>query len=283
MKVALVHNPRSGTAMRPSALRKQFASAGLQLVEIIDIADAKDRLNSYTNKKGIVVAAYGGDGTLNTVANIIMGTDTDFAPLAGGTLNHFTKDADISQDLSVALRHIKTHKPRLVDVAKVNDRIFLNNSNLGIYPTTLRVRSQIEKKSVGKWSAAIIASLQAFIRYRSYEVIIDQKHFRTPFIFVGNNDYALENFLDGGRSDIDKGILSVYIVADGKRLSLLWILLLSLAGKGADANELKAWKTEKVTIKTKKKTIAVSMDGERTVLDSPLTYSIVKNGLRIIS
>ncbi len=113
-----------------------------------------------------IIVAGGGDGTINAVAAVVAGTRTGFGVLPLGTLNHFAKDCGIPLKLDAAIDTIATGVRRWVDVGEVNDRVFLNNSSLGLYPDIVRDReNQQEHLGRGKWLAACWATLGALRRY----------------------------------------------------------------------------------------------------------------------
>lgn len=283
MQVVLVHNPHSGTALPTKELKRHFTDAGIEIVKDIGIdSNLADNLSPYLDQTDSIIAAYGGDGTQSAVASILSGTDTIMAPLAGGTLNHFTKDLGIDQDLDTALTDLADAKPRSIDIAMVNDQHIINNSSVGLYPSALQMRDEMTKQSISKWPAAIIATAKAFWRYRSYSVTVDGEAFRTPFVFVGNNDYRLQERLIGDRTRLDEGILSVYAVATAGRRTFVKIFLRALLGQLESTDEVKIWKTKELVIETKKPRIRVSRDGEHEIIGSPLRYKIIPGGLKII-
>lgn len=283
MQVVLVHNPHSGTTLPTEELKRHFADGDIEIVKDFGIdSNLADNLSPYLDQTDIVIAAYGGDGTQSAVASVLSGTDTVMAPLAGGTLNHFTKDLGIDQDLDTALATLANAKPRTIDLAMVNNRHIINNSSVGLYPSALQMRDEMTKKSIGKWPAAVIATAKAFWRYRSYSVTVDDEAFRTPFVFVGNNDYRLEQRLIGDRTHLDEGILSVYAVATAGRRSFVKIFLRALLGQLESTDEVKIWKTKELIIETKKPRVRVSRDGEHEIIESPLRYKIIPGGLKIV-
>jgi diacylglycerol kinase family enzyme len=103
------------------------------------------------------VVAGGGDGTVNVVATKLVGTGTALGVLPLGSLNHFSKDAGIPQDVEQAVSTIFTGRVTAVDVGEVNDRIFLNNSSLGTYPEVVRMREEEQRHGQGKWAALVHA------------------------------------------------------------------------------------------------------------------------------
>ena len=281
MKVVIIHNPRSGSAIPVRDLVRKFKAVDIEVIKTIKIDDTAKALSHYRDQK-IVVVGYGGDGSLNQVATHLLDTKLLFAPLPGGTLNHFTKDLGISQDLDEAIRDITSARLRSIDIATVNDKVILNNSSIGLYPSSLQMRDEITRKQISKWPAAIIASFKAFLRYRSYTVTIDGETFKTPFIFVGNNDYRLEHMLIGERKHLNEHILSVYAIVGASRLSLLRVFGKALMRQLESADEMKIWKAQSLTVHTKRPRIRISRDGEHERTSTPLEYKILPDALKII-
>lgn len=280
MKAVIVYNPKSGSSLPASELKSKFSAASIDVIDLIDITqDFEQNIRQYINVQDLTIVGYGGDGTLRSVATKLVGTNSVFAPLPGGTLNHFTKDLGIDQNLDTAIKNLPDATQTSIDAADINGHIFLNNSSIGLYPSSLTERSKIEKY-IGKWPAALFASVKAFLLFKRYSVAINGESFQTPFIFVGNNAYDIDNFMN--RQDLDKGTLSVYVVNSSRRSALLKILLLSLIGKRHEATELKTYNTTSLDIHISKKRVRVSFDGEHRKLSTPLRYSLRAKSLRVL-
>ena len=281
MKVVVVYNPKSGSALPRRELKAMFDSAHVSIEAFIDITatTAPAKINRHAKHKTII-AAIGGDGTIASVAQHVINTPGILAPLPGGTLNHFTKDAGITQDLAEAIAALPHTAPRRVDVAMVNDRVFLNNSSIGVYPSSLRTRERFED-TLGKWPAAVVGSLRAFVRFRLYNITINGDEYRTPFLFVGNNDYQITQTAE--RTKLDAGILSVYAITSDKRRSILKLIYAALTKQLDQHDEFLSFQTTSFTIHTKRASkLNVSTDGEVNRLDTPLHYSSLPNALTII-
>ncbi len=79
-----------------------------------------------------VVAAAGGDGTLNEVAQALVGTNTALGIIPLGSGNDFLRSLVGSVDLEDALRRLAQGKPKPVDVGEANGRFYLNSLGMGI-------------------------------------------------------------------------------------------------------------------------------------------------------
>lgn len=235
-----------------------------------------------------IVVAGGGDGTINAVASVIADTDVAFGVLPLGTLNHFAKDAGIPLQLDDAIATIASGARKKVDVGVVNDKIFLNNSSLGLYPDIVRDREKQQSRlGRGKWLAAVWATIGALRRYPFLNLHLTMDDGtdharRTPFVFIGNNPYTMQGFSIGAREALDGGRLSLYVAQRPGRLALLRLGWSALCGRLAQERDFDVLSTEKMEIDTHHKRIRVATDGEVTVMQTPLRYRIRPGALCVI-
>lgn len=234
-----------------------------------------------------IVVAGGGDGTINAVASMVLGSGAAFGVLPLGTLNHFAKDLGIPLELDDAIRNIAEGRRHRVDVGEVNGRIFLNNSSLGLYPDIVRDREKQQRRlGRGKWLAAGWATIGALRRYPFLSVrliIEDEEHARrTPFVFIGNNDYTMEGFAIGERKRLDGGKLSLYVAQRPGRLGLLRLGWRALWGRLAQERDFDVLSAENMEIVTRHTRLRVATDGEVTVMSTPLQYRIRPGALTVV-
>jgi diacylglycerol kinase (ATP) len=84
-------------------------------------------------RRGVdVVAAVGGDGTINEVVNGLDGHDVPLGIIPVGTANDFARQVGIPPDADHAMDVILRRKPQRVDTASLNGRRFLNVSTGGL-------------------------------------------------------------------------------------------------------------------------------------------------------
>jgi diacylglycerol kinase family enzyme len=234
------------------------------------------------------VVAGGGDGTVGSVAGALAGTDRPLGVLPLGTLNHFAKDLGIPLGLEEAARNVCEGREVLVDVGEVNGQVFVNNSSLGLYPRIVRRREKLqEREGSGKWSAFVRASLAMLRRYPFLSVRLDADGRRisrkTPFVFVGNNEYQMESLQMGGRRCLDAGRLSLYVAHRTGRLGLLRLALSALFGRLRQAEDFDSLCAREVWVETRRpRRLPVATDGEVTVMTTPLHYRVRPRALRVI-
>jgi diacylglycerol kinase family enzyme len=89
-----------------------------------------------------VVVAFGGDGTLNEVANGLAGTDLPVAVLPGGSTNVVCRTLGIPNNVVDATEHLLSladdWQPRKIDLGTVDDRYFVFSCGVGIDATVVR-------------------------------------------------------------------------------------------------------------------------------------------------
>jgi diacylglycerol kinase family enzyme len=281
MRLVLVYNSKSGNAVAKETLLHLFTERNITIDTLVEVGAGFELKLKEHIKNNAYIAVVGGDGTLSTVANLMVGTEAVLVPLPGGTLNHFTKDLGIPQDLADAVLELTKAHIIKVDVASVNGTVFLNNSSIGIYPSSLLVRDKFEP-IFGKWPAAVIASLRAVIRLRGYTVLLQNKVFRTPFVFIGNNEYRLDMVGAPVRALMDKGVLSLFIAKKVSRVALVKIACLSFIGRAHLATDFETCTTKAVTIKSLRRSLNVSHDGEVSRMRTPLHYKVRSKALRVL-
>lgn len=234
-----------------------------------------------------LVVAGGGDGTINAVASVMVDSGVPFGVLPLGTLNHFAKDLAIPLDLDGAINNLAQGRRATVDVGEVNGRIFLNNSSLGLYPDIVRDREKQQRRlGRGKWMAFCWATMAALRRYPflSIRLALNGEHHarRTPFVFIGNNEYRMEGFNIGERERLDQGTLSLYVAQRPGRLGLLRLALHALFGHLKRLKDFDVVLARELSIETHHSRLRVATDGEVTVMATPLHYRIRKAALCVI-
>jgi diacylglycerol kinase family enzyme len=203
-----------------------------------------------------------------------------------GTLNNFSKDLEIPQTLGGAVRVIAEGNVAAIDVAEVNGRIFINNSSIGLYPRIVRDREKQQKLGREKWNAAFWAALRVFkiSPFLKVHIKLDGKEFlrKTPFVFVGNNEYEMDFYKIGRRTMLDEGKLSVYFLHRGGRWGVVMLLVHTLFGNLRQWKDFEEVSTEEVLIEMRKKLTTVAFDGEIGVLPTPLHYRIRPRELKVL-
>ena len=89
-----------------------------------------------------IVVAFGGDGTLNEVANGLAGTDVPVSVLPGGSTNVVARTLSIPNDVVDATEHLiglaDDFRPRKIDLGRCNGRHFVFACGVGLDATVVK-------------------------------------------------------------------------------------------------------------------------------------------------
>lgn len=288
--ISVIINERSGVSGRPDAgaeIQSLFERNGrrVRLERVREPGDLVSRARQSASRGDVLIAA-GGDGTVNAVAQIAVEMHATLGILPMGTLNHFARDLGLPQDLEGAIRAIVEGYTANVDVGEVNGRRFVNNSSVGLYPRMVWERDAEQRRGRGKWTAFGIAMVRTWRTYRTLtaHLVIEGKTavVRTPFIFVGNNQYTAEGFQLGGRSRLDAGHLSIFLAPECGRFEILSLPVRALTGRLSAGAPFAGFQADQVTVNVARQQVRVALDGELSLLSSPITYRVRPGALNVL-
>jgi diacylglycerol kinase family enzyme len=270
-------------------VRKAFKDAGLEArVEMIDGGDYEVRCRAIAKRGDELLVVGGGDGSISAAASALAGSKTALGILPLGTLNHFARDLGLPTDLGEAAQLIARRSQRRVDVAEMNDRIFINNSAIGLYPLMVIDRDQ-QRKRLGrsKRLAMIVASVRTLARFNHQRLVLtvndEKERIDTPLLFVGNNDYRIDLGAPGQRESLDDGILSVFVMRKKTRSGLIAASVRALFNRSRDDDMEKIDGVQRLRVSSHRSLLAVSLDGEVVHAKPPLDYKIRKQALRVVA
>ena len=295
----IVFNPGSGHGdadQAQASIRAACAAAG-RAVELLVVSPlhgvvtrAREAVQRAKADGGVVVAA-GGDGTLNAVAQVVLGSGCVFGVLPQGTFNYFGRAHGIPADLSEALQVLLHEPARPVQVGLVNERVFLVNASLGLYPKLLEDREGWKAQFGRSRWVAIGAGLFTFLRGRRslrlhIEVEGAAREVRTATVFVGNNALQMEQLGLPLANAIDGGRLGAVMLKPVGRLAMAWLLLRGAFGRLGDADQVLTQACTQLTVNRRRafgpRRLKVATDGEVQRMPLPLRFRVAPEPLWLI-
>ena len=301
MKPALfiVFNIGSGhgdAAEARAAIEHACAAAGRELhLMVVDkphriTALATEAVRRAQQAGGVVVVA-GGDGTINAVAQATLGSGCTLGVLPQGTFNYFSRTHGIPVEIAPAMQVLRHETAQPVQVGLVNDRVFLVNASLGLYPKLLEDREAWKKKLGRSRLVAAGAGLMTLLRgYRNLRLRIgvhgETREVRTPTLFVGNNALQMEQFGFPEAQAIDAGALAGITLRPVGRLAMLGLLLRGALGRLGEADQVLNFSFRQLTVLSSqgfgKRRVKVATDGEVTRMNLPLVFRVSPEPLWLI-
>lgn len=281
------HSGFSNNSQLEQRVAELFREAGVEVrVTVAGRSSQLAELATVAADRSEVIVAAGGDGTINSVASVVLAKKRVLGVLPLGTLNHFAKDLGIPIDLAEAVNTIVSGKTMAVDVGTVNDQIFLNNSSLGLYPSIVTERQKRQRLGHGKWPAFLWAAISVLRRYPFLGIRLKaagkEITSRTPFVFLGNNQYEMEGFNIGGRKSMNAGVLSLYMSLRTGRWGLIRLAIRALIGHLRFEKDFVSVLTDQALVETKRRHLHVALDGEVRKMKTPLQYRVRAKALTVI-
>jgi YegS/Rv2252/BmrU family lipid kinase len=292
-RIAVLINRGGGAAAADpeiaSTIADAFRSAGLEAeVELIDGGQCEVRSRAVAERGDELLVVGGGDGTISAAASALVGTETLLGILPLGTLNHFARDLGIPAKIEEAVELIAKRPERRVDVAQMNDRIFINNSAIGLYPLMV-VDRDAQRRRLGrsKKLAMIVASVRTLARFHHERLTLtvndEKERVDTPLLFVGNNDYRVDIGAAGQRESVEDGRLSVLVMRKKTRRGFIAATLRALLNRAREDDMDHIEDVERLRVSSHRGMLAISLDGEVVRVTPPLDYKIRHQALRVIA
>ncbi len=222
----------------------------------------------------------GGDGTVNCAAATALAADLPLAVFPAGTLDHFARDAGLSE-LADTVAAVESGHAAAVDVAWVEGdperpqgRIFLNTSSLGSYPELVAARERLEKR-IGKWPAMVIGTTRVLRRSEPLELGIDGEHRRLWLLFAGNCGYRPAGFAPTYRPRLDDQLLDVRLLDAAQPFARTRLVLALLSGRLGQSRVYEERPTPRLQVRLREGggCLELARDGEIGTQPPELTLS----------
>ena len=278
MRLLVLLNAAGGSAgddTLPDRIARAFAERGAEARVLATPGPALTEAARRPGYDGVV--ACGGDGTINAVANALVGGDVPLGVLPLGTLNHFARDLGLPRAWEEAVGVIATGHTRRIDVGEVNGRVFVNNSSVGLYAEMVAERDR-ERRQRGwrKGPAMLLAGWRTLRRFtrRRLSIRADgaQQVLRSPLVFVGNNLYETSLPHPGRRAALDRGELCLAVTRHQSRWGLLRSGMRAMLGRLREDRDFTLTSVSAVDIDSPLPVLRVSYDGEVRSMAPPLRY-----------
>lgn len=285
-RALLIVNPkaRRGTGSIASAV-DVLSKGGMTVTE--EKAGATETLSDLIRRRAQqfdLVVLGGGDGTLNTAASGLLDTGLPLGVLPLGTANDFARTVGIPADPVKAAEVIVTGSPSPIDLGEVNGHLFFNVASIGFSAELAADLTEHAKKRWGKLGYAIVAA-RLLARSQLFSAHLDHdgtsEKIRTMQVSVGNGRHYGGGMTVEESATADDGLLDFYSLEVDHWWRLLALLPSLRKGTHGRWNDVRAFRTTEVTIRTGKPR-PVNTDGE-LMTTTPARFRIRPKALRVFT
>jgi diacylglycerol kinase family enzyme len=188
-RVLLIANARAGSV---SARTKEVIVKALSADFKLEVADTESRghasdLAGDAVQQGFdAVLAFGGDGTINEVAQDLVATDVALGILPGGSTNVAARSVGVPSDpveaTAFAASHLRSGTKRRINVGRMGARYFLFSAGMGLDASVVkRVEADPEgKRTHADWTFLKKALATGFTEYRGADPAITMEVGSSP-------------------------------------------------------------------------------------------------------
>ena len=278
-----------------AALRAAGRRGELLFCNPAELAAAARQAASQAIAARTAVVAVGGDGSLNTVAQAAHAVGCVMGVVPYGTFNYFARTHGIPTEPAAATRCLFDGIPMPVQVSAINDRVFLVNASLGVYPELLRDREAYKARfGRSRWVAFVAACATLLRAQRRLRLHIEMggkvRDVQTLTLFVGNNRLQLQQFgaepedtLAGTPGD---GSMAALMLRPIGVLSMIGLMLHGAMGRLGEAAGVEGFEFQHMVVRPTlapgHREVVVAFDGEVARMRSPIDIRVLGKPLYLL-
>ena len=227
-----------------------------------------------------MVIVGGGDGSISSSVDHVVGTDTVFAILPLGTANSFARSLEMPLEIEGAVGVITDGTVRRIDLGMLDDDHFANCAAIGLSPLIAQTVPHGLKKWLGRPGYLGWAMLQ-MMRFKSFRLTIREGG-KTETLDALEVRIANGRFHGGVelvKTKVDAGEIVIQAIDGRLRLKLLWSWGLSLIGPDQVRGTVREFRGRQFRIETDPP-LPISIDGE-VEARTPVTVRLARHAIRM--
>lgn len=312
----LIVNPNSCSGLTSKNWKELYAKIekvfgrGIKVVFSKKQGDGASLARDYLRKGFGRVVAIGGDGTINEVANGFfeehtgvrgyklrkINADAIMGIVPCGTRNVLAKSLGLPAGIIDSCHNFVGDTPTKIDLIAVSatnsdtdlrtpPRVFLNAAEIGlgaeIIDRSKRVRTKLKNRLVST-AAAVISTVPSY-ESNLCDFFIDGRKKSTNMTMgaTANGKFLGGSFMAAPEASVADGLPDLVIMKDSGSFKMLDELLSIKDGNYEKENNILYAKAKKVVIKSNKREVAVTIDGEPVGI-LPATFHVLPKALTIV-
>ena len=274
-----VINPQAGRSTinkLVSLLRHRFSPTVCEIYTTTRAREATDVAREAARSFPFVVAI-GGDGTINEVANGLVGTTSGLGILPTGSGNDFARTLRLPSSLHERIEVLARQKVRIIDIGKIiatnsggltTSRHFVNAVGIGL-DAQVAYEAQKVPRMFGTTKYAISA-IRCLFKYtpEMTQVRFDDRESvgKHNLISIGNGRSAGGGFYLTPEALLDDGLLDVCLARDLSLVETLLVFPFVLLGKHGVFKKVTLLKAKRIIINSPTD-LFIHVDGEVLPID----------------
>jgi diacylglycerol kinase (ATP) len=220
MKVLFIINVKSGSGLGETLhqlLEEEAKSAefDFQTYEMNckpgeDEENIRQKIEAYSPE---IVAAAGGDGTVNFLASLLSGTSLSLAIIPCGSANGMARELGIGNDLKEALKLLSQGDTRKIDILLINDQPSIHLADVGLNASIVKRFDQDTKRGIRTYAKHLFTELFLLKTYK-FRIEADGQKFKKRAVsltFANASKYGTGAIINA-TGKLDDGCFELVIV-----------------------------------------------------------------------
>jgi YegS/Rv2252/BmrU family lipid kinase len=265
-------------------VRDKLAAAGIEVIDgqAVEDPEVMERAVKAAIAKAPMVIVGGGDGTLSTVVDHFVGTDTVFAVLPLGTANSFARTLGLPLDLEGAIKVIAYGRRKRIDLGIIDGDYFANVAALGMSPLIADTVPAKLKQWFGVIGYVIWAVRVAF-KFRPFKlrITLDDgtlvKSWATEARIANGTHHGGVELVES--QEIDSGVMVIQAVTGKSVLGLAWSWFATLFKLRHRALTTTEWRGKRMTLEARPSQ-KISIDGE-IAARTPVVVEVARGAIEV--
>lgn len=281
--VVNAHSRRGRALLRDA--RCKLEAAGIELTAAHAVRDPRrlgPTVNDAIRGGAPMVIVGGGDGSLSSAVDELVGSDCVFALLPLGTANSFARALGIPLDLDGAVHVIATGRRRRIDLGRINGDYFANCAAMGLAPMIGEGVPPGLKRRLGRLGYLLWA-LWCLVRFHPFRLTVDDGTTRRTFwateVRIANGGFH------GGvelveAAHLESGEIVVQAVTGRSSLRLIWDWIAKFWKLPARHAVTEEFHARRLRLDTRPRQ-RISIDGE-VVARTPALVEVAERAIEIV-
>ena len=289
-KIIFIINPIAGKGkglMIETEIQSYFNQKNVEFETFLteSIGHATEITNQVLTKNPDIIVACGGDGTINEVAQALVGSNVALGIILIGSGNGLAANLHIPKTTEKAFETILNAKINKIDAGKINENYFFSNMGLGIDADVINNYAQTKTRN---FLGYVTASTKAIFNFqpKKFNIELDNEHTLDDdfyFVFCSNSNEAGYGISFSPNAKLNDGKLDFLAV---KKLNFIQQIQFSANVLGKRIEKMKQAKVlqvNSVKFNSKQTKTIAQVDGEAVIFNQKsIEVSIVPNALNVI-
>ena len=266
LRILFVINPKSGHGGEKNLknlITERCKSERFDYQIIVMSGDDKERISNNINQyKPDIVAAAGGDGTINLMAGILANTEIPLAIIPLGSANGMAKELHIPAKIENAIEILIKGKTQMIDLIKINERICIHLADVGLNARVVKRFENDVKRGILTYAKHLFGEMFLLKKY-VFNITCNGKTIRRKGVsmtFANASQYGTGAVINP-KGILDDGKFELVIIKPFPRIKLLSIAWKMFMNRLHTSDYVEIISCDKAVVKSSRKA-TLQVDGE---------------------